>query len=354
MMRLLFGVALSLALTFPCLGQAAGDAPGLPKDPRELLKAAEPFYDFSNPSLKPWHLKASYQLYDLKGEPTEQGTFEYWWASPQVYRSTWKRASASRTDWHTADGRLLRQESGGQIGYFERTLFDTVSSPLPQISLVNSGRMELGLKQVPAGAVKMKCVVGSLRLFMNGRLESHASGAPEYFCFDPVSLAVRMTSINSIVTGYNNVVKTQGLYIAKQVDATRAKQRMFSITVETIDGVSPSDPGLIPTAEASRVDGTVYQDQAGVDGTHGSLVHKVQPMYPAAAKADREQGEVLLGAEIGTDGAVRNLEVLAAPSSRLANAAVDAVKQWHYSPYIQDGVPAEVNTIVHVIFSLGY
>jgi hypothetical protein len=53
-----------------CLGGALGalaqDAPSLQpgqmKDPRAILAAAAPFYDFSDPALKPWHLKAAYQL----------------------------------------------------------------------------------------------------------------------------------------------------------------------------------------------------------------------------------------------------------------------------------------------------
>ncbi|HUX46323.1 MAG TPA: hypothetical protein VMV57_16375, partial [Terracidiphilus sp.] len=105
-MRTLLCIALGLAAALPAGAKTKDKAASdLPKNPRALLAAAAPFYDFSSPDLKPWHLKATYQLYDEQGKPTEQGTYEYWWASPLVYRSTWKRAGASESDWMTPKGR---------------------------------------------------------------------------------------------------------------------------------------------------------------------------------------------------------------------------------------------------------
>lgn len=89
-------IALCLAAIGLCPAQQpAPPAPGLPSDPRAILEAARPFYDFTSDQLKPWHLKVSYQMYDDKEHPTEQGTFEYWWASPEVYRSSWTRGAMS-------------------------------------------------------------------------------------------------------------------------------------------------------------------------------------------------------------------------------------------------------------------
>jgi hypothetical protein len=104
----------------------------LPKDPKEVFAAAAPFYDFNDASLKPWHLKASYQLYDGDGKPTEQGTYEYWWASPKVYRSTWTRPGATYTEWHTADAKRAYKVSGGALSFFEFRLQKSLLSPLPK------------------------------------------------------------------------------------------------------------------------------------------------------------------------------------------------------------------------------
>jgi hypothetical protein len=105
-MRVLTFVAFfSLAIQTGLSQTEANVAPGLPKDPREIFAAAAPSYDFSDASLKPWHLKASYQLYDQNGKPTAQGTYEYWWASPKTYRSTWMHGGVTRSDWQAADGK---------------------------------------------------------------------------------------------------------------------------------------------------------------------------------------------------------------------------------------------------------
>jgi hypothetical protein len=78
-MRAQILIAVCLGGVLPGFTQnASSPQPGLPKDPRAVFAAAAPFYNFSDPALKPWHLKATYQLYDEKGKPAEEGTFEYW------------------------------------------------------------------------------------------------------------------------------------------------------------------------------------------------------------------------------------------------------------------------------------
>jgi hypothetical protein len=41
-----------------------------------MLEAALPQYDFNGTSMKPWHMKGSYQLYDEFGNPAQQGSYE--------------------------------------------------------------------------------------------------------------------------------------------------------------------------------------------------------------------------------------------------------------------------------------
>jgi protein TonB len=64
------------------------------------------------------------------------------------------------------------------------------------------------------------------------------------------------------------------------------------------------------------------------------------------------QGVVLLEATIGTDGSIENLHVVSG-HPMLVTAAVEAVKQWKYRPYLLNGQPVEVQTQVQVLFNLG-
>jgi periplasmic protein TonB len=83
----------------------------------------------------------------------------------------------------------------------------------------------------------------------------------------------------------------------------------------------------------------------------GSLTHSVQPIYPARARSARIQGTVVLAAIIGKDGTIANLHV-ANGHPMLTGAAIDAVRQWRYRPYILNGDPVEVETQITVNFSL--
>ena len=84
----------------------------------------------------------------------------------------------------------------------------------------------------------------------------------------------------------------------------------------------------------------------------GYLVHRVQPEYPPLARAARIQGSVQLRALISTQGTIENLQVQSG-HPMLVSAAVNAVKQWRYRPYILNGEPVEVETQIMVNFILG-
>ena len=79
------------------------------------------------------------------------------------------------------------------------------------------------------------------------------------------------------------------------------------------------------------------------------LVHKVDPVYPRPAIITRTSGEVKLHAIIAKDGTIQSLSVTSG-NPLLAQAALDAVRQWRYKPYILNDVPVEVETFITVNF----
>jgi protein TonB len=83
----------------------------------------------------------------------------------------------------------------------------------------------------------------------------------------------------------------------------------------------------------------------------GMLVYKVIPTYPAVAQVTRTSGTVVLQATISRTGTIENLRVVSGPAL-LRQAALDAVKQWRYRPYLLNGQPVEVETAVNVQFTL--
>jgi len=113
-----------------------------------------------------------------------------------------------------------------------------------------------------------------------------------------------------------------------------------------IGGIISSTPVAVPkVATPQRV-----RVSQGV--TQGLLIRRVQPTYPQLARQARIQGTVVLQAEISKTGDIINLQVVSG-HPMLAPAALDAVKQWKYRPYILNGEPVEVDTQITVNFTLG-
>ena len=83
----------------------------------------------------------------------------------------------------------------------------------------------------------------------------------------------------------------------------------------------------------------------------GLLIHKVAPVYPESARMNRVQGTVVLQAEIDKDGRIAELKPISGPKELLP-AAVGAVQQWRYRPYLLNGQPVAVATQVVVNFML--
>ena len=83
----------------------------------------------------------------------------------------------------------------------------------------------------------------------------------------------------------------------------------------------------------------------------GSLIHRVQPQYPPLARSVRVQGSVVLAAVIGKEGAIENLRLISG-HPMLVPAAIEAVRQWRYRPYILNGEAVEVETQITVNFML--
>ncbi|HLM80621.1 MAG TPA: energy transducer TonB [Terriglobales bacterium] len=117
----------------------------------------------------------------------------------------------------------------------------------------------------------------------------------------------------------------------------------FAFSDKISDTPSPASSGNA-TATPKRV-----QVAQGV--SQGLLVHKVTPVYPATARQDRVQGTVLLRAVIGKDGRIHELTRISGPKE-LVGAAIGAVQQWRYKPYMLNNEPVEVETQVVVNFQL--
>ena len=324
-----------------------------PKDPAAVFAVAAPSYNFSDPTLKPWHLKATYQLYDDAGkQPTEQGTFEYWWISPTVHRSTWTRGSTTYTDWHASDGKHAWSKSGPGLNFFEVQLESRLLSPLPEPKDYDPATTYFKKEIVKFGETKVPCIMIVPKMPSHGQLPTIPLGLFPTYCFDPkIPVLAAETSFGGLAVQYGQVVRVQNRYLAKQVIEEEGPRRILSAAVVEIGGLDPTDPALVPPADAKR--DTTGPVTIGAKVMQGQRIGGAMPIYPQDAKIAHAEGTVILHALIGRDGRIHNLKVLSAPFPSLVESAMWAVSHWEYKPYLLNGDPVEVETEIEVIYRLG-
>lgn len=81
------------------------------------------------------------------------------------------------------------------------------------------------------------------------------------------------------------------------------------------------------------------------------LLKKVNPKYPKDARKQHIQGTVSLRVQVSKDGDVVSTQVISGDPA-LTQAAIDAVKQWKFKPYLLNGHALEVDTQLLVNFTL--
>lgn len=115
-----------------------------------------------------------------------------------------------------------------------------------------------------------------------------------------------------------------------------------STTGSNLTGLMSSSAPALPKAPA-----TTLRVSQGV--SQGLLIKRVKPIYPQAALAIHAQGAVQIEATVNKEGMVVNPRVLSGDAV-LAQAALEAVRQWRYKPYYLDGEPVEIKTQITVNF----
>jgi outer membrane biosynthesis protein TonB len=81
------------------------------------------------------------------------------------------------------------------------------------------------------------------------------------------------------------------------------------------------------------------------------LIHRVQPVFPEAARVSQTEGRVRFRATIAKDGTVKNLRRISG-SVILAGACEMAIRQWVYRPAVVDGRPVEAETQIEINFRI--
>ncbi len=156
---------------------------------------------------------------------------------------------------------------------------------------------------------------------------------------------------------------TQGT--AKPIDSTPArkgisKRHASAAEAETVASPSVQDTVLPPLQVEVTYSNGSHQTLVARDSavrltlspeTAEVLVRPVEPVYPMLAEQSNVQGSVVLLARVGQDGNVESVHVVSGPEI-LANAAVEAVKQWRFKPRPDVGQGMSSESRITVNFSI--
>jgi len=119
-----------------------------------------------------------------------------------------------------------------------------------------------------------------------------------------------------------------------------------------VSSVSDSAPAGTEVASAGTAPLTNAGERVQMStDTRQVLSRPVRPEYPLLARQMKVQGKVALEASIGKDGGIQKLQVVGGPAI-LADAAREAVRQWRFKPYYQEGQPVETQANITVNFTI--
>jgi len=317
------------------------------KDPVALLAAARATNGLEGDGIKPWHLKASYELFDDGGKPLGQGLFEEWWAAKNKYRQAFTGSHYTGDLYVLPAGRAMDTE---RIPWPESLIAGELVSPLGTPS---RGYQARGLRQLPGAKPPMSCIdyewpptPGKVDLFP-------VRQSPSEYCFEEGTANLRVSRVRYVTAVYNKLARFQEKVVAFSIEAQVNKHALLNIHVEELTTVEKFDDTVfVPTTPLVSYGKPPSMD--GPPGVHiGRKISGPEAVYPEIARAAGVQGVVVLLAVLGKDGSIADLHVLESPDPMLTDAAIQAVERWKYEPYLLFGKPVEVETTINVNFNLG-
>jgi TonB family protein len=115
-------------------------------------------------------------------------------------------------------------------------------------------------------------------------------------------------------------------------------------------GLGDGEGGGIGDGSGGGTGGGPYQPGSGIEPP--TLVREVRASYTAEARRQAIEGEVVLEVVVRRDGRVGNVRVMRGLGAGLDQKAIDAVRQWHFTPARRQGAPVDVVVTVSVEFTL--
>lgn len=323
----LLGSALLRAQTFPPLSDPLLDR----------LHRAETATTLTREGVNPFYLKIDVQLYDAKGKPSEKGTIEEWWAGESTEKTVFTTPSYTATQLRKGD-EVFRSTGASYPPHLLKLLLDQVIHPLPSRNEIDFSKAVM--EQIKIGTVPLECIVL--------QLHSDPDGMPPQFCFDPGKDSLRLTYQYGERLAIRNGVGT----FQKEEVPIDVTVRMGNVMAAT-GHISALTSRPVPASEVSTDGLTEKVFFVSPLGVKGKAVREDPPVYPELAKREHLFGKVVVYAVVGTDGHLHDLSIVSSPSPIFNDATLAAVGKYVFDPYIVNGEPQKIETMISVNFTFG-
>ena len=311
----------------------------------ERLHRATLLNSIDDATMKPWHLKLNFLLFDAKGKPTETGTIEEWWAGPTMYKTVYTSPSYTSTETRTKDGRYRSKGTTSVPSLLELVLKQVVD-PMPSEADIMDSKPDL--RKEDAGKTPMDCI-------MLAQPIKNVAYAPfglfPTYCFDHDKDSLLV----SYDFGSQLIVRNKvGIFQQRRVviDQTILQNSITAVSahLDTLQSIVPNDGDFALSTDSEELKSNVVIVASGVIA--GLKISGTNPSYPESSRRNHVSGAVILRARIDTDGHIHSLRVVSTPAADLAIVSLAAVRQWTYKPYLFNGQPVAADTKITVNFSI--
>ena len=324
-----------LVVVVTCFGLSisAQTQPGTAEEQLDRMRAISTPQQAGAPS---FHIAASFQTFDYKGQPDGEGTVD------ELFRSDghWKRTVQYRgkQDVLVQTDKLRRFTDKDFLPAFrESTILNALFTPIPE----KSARKDVAYRvdTLAISGINMHCIVTYLS---NDGLQNSKQHAPNIaYCTDPETGVLRLLQGHNFRNiSFNRLARLGAVYFARDIAIMEGgvfRAKLQVTTLEPAAGLTDADlqpPASLP----AYVD---VSDQADFSAAHPI---KQPPLsYSADATRRRVQGCVILNLYISREGNVRDAEVVSAPDDALVLPAMDNVWGWRFSPFTVGGKPVDGN-----------
>ena len=303
------------------------------RDAAQLFQKAADLTDIRSAGSASFQLDAKVQMWGFDGKPIS-GSYSLVWVSINRWREVLLFSGYSRI------------RVGGDGKYWQQRSLDY--EPIQLSELSDSVDFASSLRAAkPSGELKSRQESG--RTFECAHI---AKDSTDEYCFDPSQSVLVLEKIHGAA----------GVPLSVQYSDFQAfGEKRFPAQIQVTAGGAPIADFSV--TRLANIESTALSNLAPPDGASmwltcsnpqkPRLINSVQPVYPSIEKTAHRQGEVLMYAIIATDGTLQNVRILAAPSPRLGDSAVDAARRWRYEPRRCGEVPTPTEIFLRMFFTLG-